>query len=233
MSGGDEASSTTGDRIVAEIREQILSGELNPGDRLLTVPDLAARFEVSLNTARQALAILASHGLLDVRRGVSGGSFVTVPGHDQIRGSWQTNLSLLTENEHLPLSALLEMREVLEVPAAEMAALRRTDEDLSAISASLFDPDDVDTATVRASNLDFHTAILRATHNPLFELVAEPVRRVLRDRLSRDHVAAEFWRKVDGDHREILGYLRASDQAGAREAARAHLRSLRSTYERV
>lgn len=220
-------------RLATRIREQILSGELSPGDRLPPEAELSTHYQVSRNTAREAIRALASQGLLTVRRGVTGGTFVALPSLDQVSGSLQTSIALLADSADLPVWALVEIRELLEVPGAELAALRRTDDDLAELEQALFDPVAVDPGSVYVHTRDFHAGVLRATHNPLLVALAEPVHRILRDRLLRDKAPAGFWHSVDRDHREILNYLRDRDQAGAREASRAHLRALRGTYEQI
>lgn len=224
---------TTPERLAARIREQIVSGELRPGDRLPTERELTSHYQTSRNSAREALQALAGQGLLIMKRGVSGGTFVAHPNPEQISGSLQTGLTLLTEGAKIAVSTLLEVREVLEVPAAEMAALRRTDDELAAIRETLFDPDRVDPQVVFASNRDFHFRVLEATHNPLLKVMTEPIFGVLKERFLRERAPARFWHDVDRDHREILGYMEVRDQAGAREATRNHLRNLRSTYENI
>lgn len=230
---GQGTATTAYDRLADAIRAQIVSGELKPGDRLPTEPDLSTHYQVSRNTAREALRVLASQGLLATKRGVAGGTFVAHPSPEWLSGSLQTGLGLLAASAHFPVSALVEVREMLEVPAAELAALRHTDDELAAVRESLFDPETVDSSAVFSSNREFHTRMLKAAHNPLLDLVAEPVFRVLKERFLREDAPARFWHQVDQDHREIIGYVEARDQAGSREATRAHLRYLRRTYEHI
>jgi GntR family transcriptional regulator len=54
-------------RIAAELRDQITSGALRPGDRLPTLPELCARYEVSETTARNAVGLLRGEGLVESR----------------------------------------------------------------------------------------------------------------------------------------------------------------------
>ncbi|GAB2977963.1 FadR family transcriptional regulator [Amycolatopsis acidiphila] len=233
MVSASEPSTTAYDRLASAIREEILSGALRPGDRLPTEPELSAYYRVSRNTAREAIRALASQGLVKVKRGVAGGTFVSAPSFSHISQTLRTGLALVTDGVHLTVSALMDVREMLEVPAAEFAARLRTDEELAAIRRTLFDPAEVDPGNVFDSNRDFHTCLLRATHNPLLEVLAEPVFRVLKERFLRERAPASFWAEVDREHREIIGFLECGDQAGAREANRAHLRHLRGTYERL
>jgi GntR family transcriptional regulator len=64
------------EQIASTLREQIVTGQLNPGDRLPTQEQLSERFGVSRAVARQALDILETEGLIDRIQG--GGAFVRV-----------------------------------------------------------------------------------------------------------------------------------------------------------
>lgn len=218
------------ERLATRIRDQIMAGELNPGDQLPTESEMAARHKVSRSTTRESLRTLASQGLIRIKRGVSGGAFVAIPTCEEISSSLWTSLTLLTESAHVSMASLIEVREMLEIPAAEAAALRRTDDELAALRASLFDPQVATVAPKFEITRGFHTQVLAATHNPLLEVIAAPVFRILEERLLRDHASTDFWHQVDLEHREILGHLERRDQAGAREAARAHLRYLKEQY---
>lgn len=227
------APTTAYGRLAARILAQIRAGELKPGDRLPRESELSSSYDVSRNTAREALRVLASQGLVVSKRGVGGGTFVSHPSAGHITDALTTGLGLLSSADTIAVSALLEVREMIELQAAELAALRRTGEELELMRTSLFDPSDVDPSTVFHHNRSFHNLVLRATHNPLLEVVVEPVFRILEQRFSRELADASFWTRVDEDHRGILELIELRDQAGAREATRAHLRFLRATYEAI
>ncbi|MTD57560.1 FadR/GntR family transcriptional regulator [Amycolatopsis pithecellobii] len=233
MTVESRGATTAYDRLAAHIREQILSGELRAGHQLPTESELSDHYQVSRNTAREAVRALASQGLVMVKRGVGGGTFVTRPTPAQISESLRLNLALLADGTDLTVRALVDIREMLEVPAAEIAARNRSEEELAAIRETLFDPVDVNPKSVFSDNRSFHLGVLRATHNPLMEMMAEPVFRVLQERFLRERASEDFWVQVDHDHREIFGHLESGDQAGAREATRAHLRYLRIHYEAI
>jgi GntR family transcriptional repressor for pyruvate dehydrogenase complex len=231
---GDLGRATTaGQRLEEEFRRQIVTGVLRPGDRLPAETELSSHYGVSRNTAREALRAVASQGLLELKRGVAGGTFVAVPHPERVSGMLQTGLALLAGSAHLTVGALVEAREMFEVPAAELAALRRTDDELTAIRESLYNPRTIHPATAFGHTRDFHRAVLRAAHNPLLEIVAEPVYEVLNGRFVRARSVRRVWRAIDRDHREIIGYLAARDQVGARKATQAHLRLARRLYERL
>ena len=56
-------------QVAAAIRAEITAGRLRPGDRLQSAADLASRYDVGVDTVRDALAVLRGEGLLDSARG--------------------------------------------------------------------------------------------------------------------------------------------------------------------
>lgn len=67
------------DQIVAQVESLLHDGKLRPGDRLPSERALAEQFAVSRNTVREALRILEFNGMLVLKRGSTGGAFVTQP----------------------------------------------------------------------------------------------------------------------------------------------------------
>jgi DNA-binding FadR family transcriptional regulator len=219
------------ERLARQLREQIISGELLPGDQLPSETEMCERYVVSRSTIREALRVLSSQNLVVTTRGVNGGSFVVQPQPTHIAEYLRTSLGMLTAATG-SINDLLEVRRQLEVPAAGLAAKRRTKAQIEAIRATMFDPTDMDLATIFESNRDFHHQLLQAAGNPVLEAVTGPIFAVLRDRIDREEVGRRFWARVDKDHREILGYLEDRDSGGAEQAQAAHLDHLRSTYNR-
>ncbi|GII86132.1 GntR family transcriptional regulator [Sphaerisporangium siamense] len=213
------------------LREQILAGDLKPGDRLPVEPDLCTMYGVSRSTVREALRVLSSERLLVTRRGVAGGSFVTRPEPEHISSYLQSSLALFRDAGSV--ANLLEVRVLLEVPTAGLAAVRRTPEQLEALRGALFDPRAIERERLYAANRRFHKALLEAANNPLLDAVTAPVFGVLENDFVRDDVADGFWDRVDKDHREILAYVEAGDSHGAERAQREHLEHLRSVYRRI
>src|SRR5256885_5687041 len=132
-------------QLADELREQITSGRLRPGQRLPTEPELCLRTGVSRSTVREALRLLSSQHLIVTTRGVTGGSYVARPTAASLADSLGSGVLLLLSSPTVGLTDLLEVREMLEVPGVALAAQRRTPEDLAALAATMFDPvrDDV------------------------------------------------------------------------------------------
>lgn len=214
--------------LAEDLRAEITSGRLQPGERLPTEPQLCAKSGVSRSTVREALRLLASQHLIVTTRGVTGGSFVAHPSPEDLSDTLSTGLNLLIGTSTAGLCDLLEVRESLEVPAAGQAARRRTEEHVAGLEAALFDPELADVPAMLAAHRAFHAALAAATRNPLFELLCRPLYQVSNEREVAATAPSGFWLQVDADHRELLRCVKGRDAAGATKVAREHIRFIRS-----
>ena len=117
------------EQVADQLRELIVSGRLAQGDRLPTEAALSREVGVSRGTVREALRLVAAQGLIRTTKGAGGGSYVTMPTVHHISESLSSNIALLADARDLTLEELIEVRILLEVPAARFAARRRTSED--------------------------------------------------------------------------------------------------------
>ncbi|GAA2613515.1 GntR family transcriptional regulator [Paractinoplanes durhamensis] len=215
-----------------ELRADITSGRLQPGERLPPEPELCVKTGVSRSTVREALRLLASQHLIVTTRGVTGGSFVSHPDAEQLAEGLATGFTLLTNTDGVGLADLLELRRALEVPAAGLAALRRDDDNLLEIRSALFDPALDDLETMLAAHAAFHMAVAKATANPLFELVVRPLYYASYGEEVTDHLPEGYWVQIDADHRRLIDCLVNRDAETAGQVAIAHLDYvMRSTQE--
>jgi DNA-binding FadR family transcriptional regulator len=171
------------EQVIDQLRATIVSGEWPVGDRIPTETELAATLDVGRNTVREAVRALAHGGLLDVRQG--DGTFVRAT--TELSGA----LRKLCGAE---LREALEVRRVLEVDAARLAAVRRTDDDLTALHAALAERNaamrDHDVDRVVRTDTEFHSVVVRCAHNSLlaelYRGVAEVVARTVATTLPAD-----------------------------------------------
>jgi DNA-binding FadR family transcriptional regulator len=206
-----------------ELRADITSGRLQPGERLPPEPELCVRTGVSRSTVREALRLLASQHLIVTTRGVTGGSFVSHPDAEQLSDALSTGFTLLTNAAEVGFADLVELRRALEIPAAGLAAARRTDAHLAEIRAALFDPQLDGFDVMMRAHADFHAAVAKATTNPLYELVTRPLYHVSYGEEVTEALPPGYWVQIDADHRELLTYLLSRDTDSARIAAGRHL----------
>jgi DNA-binding FadR family transcriptional regulator len=219
------------EQVADQLRELIATGVLAPGQRLPTEVTLADQFGVSRATVREALRLLSAQNLVRTAKGTGGGSYVNVPTVAHVSRLVTSNLSLM--RAELDVVAFLEARELLEVPAARLAAARGGAEAVEALEATI--PDDPLRLSIGEQfvhNRAFHFELVRAAGNPLLSIAAEPIFDVLQTHLSRTRLSRRAQRAINDEHREIADALRAGDADAAEDAMRRHLHALRPGYER-
>jgi DNA-binding FadR family transcriptional regulator len=135
----------------------------------------------------------------------------------------------------LTVTQLLEVRAMIEVPSAGIAARTRSGEDLDRMAATVVVVNEAADGKVIdwSVNSRFHMLVLQATGNPLLDVVARPIFSVLRERFLRDRAEPVFWRKVADEHAQILEHIRKGNAAAASKAMRTHLGALRETYTQI
>jgi DNA-binding FadR family transcriptional regulator len=222
------------EQVADQLRELILSGEVLPGHRLPNEAMLSAQMGVSRATIREALRSLAAQNLIRTAKGATGGSFVIVPTADHISDFLHSNISLLSQADTVSLEEFLELRELLEVPAARLAAERHSEEDLARLERSI--PRSVRSLDIEEQfvhNKDFHSAVLEGCGNTLLLIAAQPVFSVLQTHLRRSTLGQRFLRQVNADHVSIGAAIAAGDADRAGEEMRRHLEFLRPAYRRA
>ncbi len=220
------------EQVADQLRELIMSGELAPGERLPNETLLAREFGVSRATVREALRVLAAQSLLRTAKGAGGGSYVTLPTVDHISAFLQSNIGLLTESRDLTLEELIEARDLLEVPAARLAAERRSELDLEKLRASIpGEPTKLDNQEQFAFNKDFHSVLIGAARNSLLAIAAQPVFSALHTKLARYTLGRRFHRGIHQQHQQIAEAISAGDGYGAAAEMRRHLEFLVPFYE--
>lgn len=172
-------------RIVEQIEQAIVSGEISVGSQLPSERELMVQFSVSRPTVREALRVLQSMGLIESRPGTRGGPLVLAPSSKTLGRSFRN----LIGTDALSVSELVQFRVVLEGSASALAALQHTDEQLTRMRFAI-----EKMATAARDNdesfadfdLEFHEAIWAASGNSILELSGRAVSGVLRSLMHRD-----------------------------------------------
>ena len=222
------------EQVSDQLRALILSGELARGERLPNENVLARDFGVSRATVREALRVLAAQNLITTAKGAGGGSYITRPTVDHVSEFLRSSIDLMTMSHDLSLGELLEARELLEVPAARLAAQRRRDQDIEALEAAIDDemlqlPADEQFAI----NKDFHSTLLGACGNKLILIAAQPLFTVLQTHLTRSRLGRSFHTGIHEQHRAISAAIAGARPEEAEGEMRAHLAFLRPYYDRA
>jgi DNA-binding FadR family transcriptional regulator len=220
--------------IAAELRQQIVLGQLANGSRLPNENSLAEQYGVSRATIREALRLLAAQDLIRTAKGAGGGSYVQVPTVHRISEFLESSINLLSSAERVTFEELLEARALLEVPAARLAAQRRAEEDVERLHAATHEDEPAKDADAEfRQNADFHRLVLEACGNTLLTIAAQPIFTVLMTGFARSSLSAKFHRAVRAQHLEIADAIAKGDPDLAGEVMASHLEYLRPTYARL
>lgn len=208
--------------IVEQIRLLMRQGQLKPGDRLPPERDLCERFGVSRVTVREALRMLESAGLVEIRVGARGGAFVTAPSSNRV-GEGLADLLTLSV---ISAADVTEVRLILEVGIVPLVCERATEDDLAKLEKIC------ERAEVAVRNreytmdmsLEFHTAVAQATHNPALEMLVESFRGpILMSLKEAKEVAPEMGGLGSQEHERFVQAVRRRDADGAARIMREHL----------
>lgn len=221
------------EQVSEQLQELIIKGTLVAGERLPAEGKMAVQFGVSRSTVREALRGLSSQKLVHTRRGANGGTFVAEPSASQVESYLETTIGLLSGTKALSVGEILEARELFEVPAARLAAVRRTEEHLYHLKSTLASGTEVDMAHHFEGHRQFHVAVMKASGNRLLEVIARPVFRVLRTRFLRDYATRDFWVNVSCEHESIYDAIVEGDAEASARRMSTHLEGLRAMYERI
>lgn len=200
---------------------RIVDGSLGPGE-VLDLAAIGAEFDVSLTALREAIKVLTAKGLLDARQ--KRGTFVRPRSEWNVLDSDVIRWRQQSGDAAAVLRDLAEVRTAIEPEAAALAAQRRDDRDLEALRDALTAMDAARDKLPRDAadaDLQFHQALLDATHNELFaqmRIFVEPA-LYIRDELVHDHAVSDPL----PSHRRVVDAVEAGDAVEARAAALALL----------
>jgi GntR family transcriptional regulator, transcriptional repressor for pyruvate dehydrogenase complex len=207
-------------QVARMISDEILAGRFRGGDRLPTERELAETFGVSRNVVREAIARLTFEGAVEPRQG----SGVFVLGNQAI-SALRLDVEILRDRSLF--ANLFELRSILEVEAAGLAAARRGRKHLTAISAALQRLyDSQGTPQAVDADLEFHRAIARASDNVYVAIFINFISEHVRASIAKanDRVDAATRGRINKEeHAAIYEAIKAKDIERARESMRRHI----------
>ncbi|MFJ5259579.1 FadR/GntR family transcriptional regulator [Streptomyces sp. NPDC088387] len=207
------------EQVLNRLRQYVTEGGLRAGDRLPPERDLAARLGVSRASVKQAIVVLEVQGLVEARHG--GGTYLLRDTLDV-----EPVEQLVERRRRLP--DVLDAREALETKLAELAAERRTEDDLTAMRSAL---------THMAREIDggghgvegdrlFHGAVTAAAHSALLaefmRSIADQIAESRTESLRQPHRPTRSL----AQHQAILDAIEAAEPRRAATAMRRHVRTV-------
>ena len=204
--------------VANQLEEEILAGNVKPGEPLPPERQISARLGVSRSVVREAIGRLSSLGLIHSVHG--SGNRVQPPNSQPIVMGYRRLLSQgMLKPEHIGV-----VRLPLETTIARMAAVHRLPEHLDQLKATQVKLGDLDN-TLEAhidADMTFHMVLATATGNPLFQCVLEPIQQMVMTgrRLALGKHGAEL---AHQHHASILAAVEAGDPDRAADEMRVHM----------
>jgi len=217
-------SSKVFEQIAEQIEKRILSGELQSGDRLPTERELSEQFHASRTAVREAMKTLAQRGLVDMR---PGRGTIVIDGTSQ---AMRHSMGLMIKVGRAGSSeSLVEMREIIEPEIAALAAVRATDDQITAMreAVKLMDLHIHETNAYIIADNDFHRALATGTQNILILSLVDSIVDLLSEQRKLIFSTNGAPERGQIHHKRILDSVIRHDVEAAREAMRAHLQQVR------
>jgi len=212
------------EEIASQIRGRLARRALRAGDRLPPERELAEQFHVSRNTLREALRSLEIAGLLELKKGATGGAFIKEGGGDAA----VAGLADLYHLGAIKPEHLTEARIVIGTEVARLACLRRTPADLAALRRNVEEAEaataEGDVARRAAVNYEFHRLLARAAQNPVLIVLTDALMEMTRHFVERIGYMPN--RYVMPSRRRLLDCLERRDGGAAAKEMAAMLKRL-------
>lgn len=208
---------------------EVVDGRFAVESLLPPEDDLASAYGVSRLTVREAIRILRSKNVVEIHRGR--GTFVNKP---EAWSSLDAIVRLATSGDSAAgvSERLLEARAMVEIGAARLAAVRRSDEHLAELETCLDEmvagADAGDVELFVDGDIAFHDVIMRASGNLFVPFMFEPFGQLLRHTREQTSAVPEIQRNAIDHHRTILGCLASGDEIRTRDAMEAHMEQTRA-----
>ncbi|NUR25959.1 MAG: FadR family transcriptional regulator [Catenulispora sp.] len=214
------APRTTAEDVHARLKNMIHMGELGPGDCLPPERRLCAMLEVSRSTLREGLRALRTDGYLEVRRGATGGTFISRL--DEPYARWLASM----RSDKGRLREIMDLRSAVECEIARLAADRRTRTLLEDMAATLaMDPAGLSAKQFREADAQFHGLLADAAASPRLKTLMMEARGELFVPASAPLIDEPTMTRSHAEHIAILEAVQARHAEQAEEAMRNHLRS--------
>lgn len=215
-------------RLTMYFAEQLFEKRLKKGDKIESDRVLAARLGVGRSAIREALKVLDVLGMIDIR-----------PGQGTYISNNEANFFIIPLSWSLFLNgsqidSIVEVRNLLEVKAAALAAKCRDDESLN----KLYDIShrihksyiEKDFKEFLNADLEFHICIAECSGNQVIYSMIQTISNLMRHVSGSGMVDEKQLQEIYDEHQKIYGLILASDESGAAEAMKEHLRKSVGRY---
>src|SRR3954465_2598898 len=216
--------------VAQRIVRDALRDNLRPGDLLLPERTMLEKYQTGRGTLREALRLLEFQGVISLKPGPRGGPVLQDPDASHLAST----VILLMQLKQAPFRSIVEVRSALEPMTSSLAAVRMTDEDLSALEDSVFAMrDELDNQrSFLAANTRFHDVIAWSSGNALFGYIVDSLLGIMDGSAIGMDYPPHRRTAILQAHVEIFEALKSRDPVVAGERMRRHIEEYERYAER-
>ncbi|HZK67298.1 MAG TPA: FadR/GntR family transcriptional regulator [Chloroflexota bacterium] len=204
------------EQVAQRIQELILADERPPGSKIPTEREMGEQFGVSRTVIREALKALSERGLVTIRPGR--GAYVA----DPVDSALSEPIRLLYQLHNFSYDNLVEVRRVLEVEIAGMAAERALPDQLEKMRSAVAEMDQ-----------HFHVTLAEATQNAMFPILIGSIGGLVHESRQLIFGVRGSPHRGQSYHRALLEAVERRDVVAARRAMRDHLAQVEADIQAV
>jgi GntR family transcriptional repressor for pyruvate dehydrogenase complex len=209
------------EEIEEQIRAAILTEKLKAGDKLPSEEELSKIFNASRTTVRQAKRVLEKEGLIHIKQGVTGGTYIREMNDSPVIAS----ITSMLKFKSITLQDITEARLVIEPEVAKLAAMRCTNDDIVRLEQALTELAELVKEKRRSTstNIKFHRIIAESAKSPVLFFVTQALLNLLTDDLSKRQLDLDQNRLLLKQHTQIFKAIKMQDPEEACLCVRNHV----------
>lgn len=217
--------------VTDRLRMMISEGQLKAGDKLPPERALCERLGVGRASLREALRSLEAAGVIELRKGRTGGAFITAGDLTAVSNGMRDLLYL----QNMSFADLTEARIRVTHDVVELALERLTAEDLAVMEANVAEAEALFAAgrlmDKTQKNIEFHILLARATKNPIFVLLVQTLTDLFVQFVRR--LGSETTRDTFESRRRFLTALQRGNVKAAIKEMDSNLRKVHNLYSQL
>lgn len=217
--------------IEEQLKELIFSQQIPEGGRIPTERKLAKIFDASRLSVREALRMLESKGLIEIRKGAQGGGYVRKISSEPVIESLNNMINL----QNLDINKIAEARLAIEPNICKIAAMKASDQDIEYLNE--FNEKLRESFTTGDSSIEndphLHAAIADIAGNEILKVIIEALVQIHAYNMKGIKLDKKAKSEILQYHMDIISAIKAKDQDKAHDTMANHIENVRKHLSRL
>lgn len=210
------------DLVTFQLKQSIFNGNYKEGEKLPSELKLTETLGVSRVVVREAIRNMEKAGLIEIKRGATGGAFVSAIKHDAVSDLIRDLLGL----RHTSVAEIMEVRLQMEPVVAGLAAQRRSLDDIKTLEKNINNIPKVKSGIeYLAWNVNFHRLVSKASHNFMYELLVNILMDITQDLILNIKPSGRVLHDTES-HRAIFEKIKEGDIEGTKQVFQKHIEDI-------